>query len=222
MGDYHRALMDNMDASGEDGCHVREKTYTLRHSSDTPSTPTPAPTTTTVEPISEEEALAGHYASTGYGEYRVYGQMDAVEGGGEGDGDVSEAAAMCASLEGLLGEGKFRGSDLQLVKRGRKEMEELSVYLTPDERAYCELSADPPASTAGRVAAKHAICKALSLALSSSYRDIEVLAASTQAPAVLLSGDVEVAAETAGLSGVKVTISHSGAYAIAAACGVEK
>ncbi|KAJ3148374.1 3-oxoacyl-[acyl-carrier-protein] synthase [Geranomyces michiganensis] len=106
-----------------------------------------------------------------------------------------------------------------------------SVFLernfTPAELAYCAKASSPESSFAGRWAAKEAVIKAVSNAAASEVvwtkgagaplKDIEVVRADGKAPEVIFHGEAKQAVEKAGIKGVKVTISHSGSYAVAMA-----
>ncbi|KAJ1556016.1 3-oxoacyl-[acyl-carrier-protein] synthase, partial [Cladochytrium tenue] len=100
---------------------------------------------------------------------------------------------------------------------------------TAAERAYCGAAAEPAASYAGRWAAKEAVVKAVSSFAGAGAEpvwtrgaaaplvDIEVVREDGKAPEVVLHGEAKEVAARAGVSEVKVTISHSGSYAVAVA-----
>jgi phosphopantetheine--protein transferase-like protein len=113
---------------------------------------------------------------------------------------------------------------------------------TPSEISYCKSAPNQVASFAGRWAAKEAVAKAISSAASAtlgagnftlpgggaSLVDIEVIATTVPvgtatttttsgAPQTRLSGNVAILATRAGVQGIKLTISHSGEYAVAVA-----
>lgn len=121
------------------------------------------------------------------------------------------------------------GVDVQLIADvNGTHGEFLERNFTEQELAYCRQRPDPQSSLAGRWAAKEAIVKALCSYLTSRspttapnwlgsaaapLRAIEVLANASGAPVVNVSA---VAGLPAGLA-IRVSISHSGAYAVAVA-----
>ncbi|ETV97148.1 holo-[acyl-carrier-protein] synthase [Aphanomyces invadans] len=97
---------------------------------------------------------------------------------------------------------------------------------TPVEIAYCEASASAASSFAGRWAAKEAVIKAICNANPSAkitegadapLIDIEVGKATSGAPTVTLTGRALEAFQTSNLSSIKLSITHSGDYAVAQA-----
>ncbi|KAJ2398266.1 hypothetical protein GGI23_003261 [Coemansia sp. RSA 2559] len=99
---------------------------------------------------------------------------------------------------------------------------------TPAEQKYCNERPNPHASFAGRWCAKEAIVKAISsLHLGRGkvwYKgdaapliEIEVLQAPSGAPFVVLHGDAKDAAAKAGVTTIRVSISHIDTFAIATA-----
>ena len=251
-GDEHRnALMAGLDEEG-DGCYVPEKQYTLRgvaqpgvSTNDDGAKYSASVTalgaqgagsggvlTPEEEDAQQSAAAAAYYANTtGYGDYTQYGtaqepvEAAAGDAAGEGEGDIGieGAEAVRRMLEEVMGDGASKGSDVQVVAEVPSEMDDLVRYLTPSELAYCEHAPDKAASRAGRIAAKNAVAAALRREAKDLYRDIEVVPSSTHAPAVMLTGDaLEAAQELGDDIAVKVTISHSGAFAIAAAIAVKE
>ncbi|OQS01704.1 fatty acid synthase subunit alpha [Achlya hypogyna] len=102
----------------------------------------------------------------------------------------------------------------------------LARNFTPAEIAYCEASAAPAASFAGRWAAKEAVVKAICNAnptaqLTSGPEapliDIEIGRSTSGAPTVTFTGRALAAFQVSNLSSVKLSISHSGDYAVAQA-----
>ncbi|ORX66190.1 phosphopantetheine--protei [Linderina pennispora] len=99
---------------------------------------------------------------------------------------------------------------------------------TEREIAYCQRQPNPHASFTGRWCAKEAVVKAVSnlhlqrekvwvRGSAAPLIDIEIVIAESGAPEVVLHGEVEEAAEKAGVQYVKVSISHIDTYAIATA-----
>jgi phosphopantetheine--protein transferase-like protein len=120
----------------------------------------------------------------------------------------------------------------------------LTRNFTRAEIAYCESAPNRVASFAGRWAAKEAIAKAITSAASATLGasnftlpgggapliDIEVVATTVSvggsassttttsgAPQAKLTGSAATLANRAGVNGIKLTISHSGDYAVAVA-----
>ncbi|KAG9402316.1 3-oxoacyl-[acyl-carrier-protein] synthase [Aphanomyces cochlioides] len=95
---------------------------------------------------------------------------------------------------------------------------------TASEIAYCEASASPASSFAGRWAAKEAVIKAICSANPSAsitqgadapLIDIEVGKATSGSPTVTLTGKALEAFQVSNLSSIKLSVSHSGDYAVA-------
>ncbi|KAJ3088169.1 3-oxoacyl-[acyl-carrier-protein] synthase [Quaeritorhiza haematococci] len=101
---------------------------------------------------------------------------------------------------------------------------------TNAEVDYCAKQANPQESFAGRWAAKEAVIKAVSSAAGDQIvwdkgsgaplNDVEILREEGKAPVVKFHGGAKEAVSKVGLKEVKVTISHSGSYAIAMAAAV--
>eukprot|EP01114_Cavostelium_apophysatum_P006579 TRINITY_DN1795_c0_g1_i2.p1 TRINITY_DN1795_c0_g1~~TRINITY_DN1795_c0_g1_i2.p1 ORF type:complete len:3793 (+),score=1033.24 TRINITY_DN1795_c0_g1_i2:910-11379(+) len=126
------------------------------------------------------------------------------------------------------------GVDVQLTTEvNMKDPTFLNRNFTEKEIAYAESCSEEVQKDrlAGRFAAKEAIIKAITSTVSdkdvhkssiwksagSPLKDIEVLPTALGPPAVKLHGHAEVVARTLGIQEVKVTISHSGEYAVAQA-----
>ncbi|RHZ19227.1 hypothetical protein DYB37_003435 [Aphanomyces astaci] len=101
---------------------------------------------------------------------------------------------------------------------------------TAAEIAYCESSAGAASSFAGRWAAKEAVIKAicnanpgatLTQGADAPLIDIEVGKATSGAPTVTLTGRALEAFQNSNLSSIKLSISHSGEYAVAQAWSLE-
>ncbi|KAL7749388.1 fatty acid synthase alpha subunit Lsd1 [Sorochytrium milnesiophthora] len=97
---------------------------------------------------------------------------------------------------------------------------------TAAEETYCRGRPDPHASFAGKWAAKEAVIKAVSsfdLAHAKVWtqgdaaplKDIEIVMAESGAPQVKLYGAAQEAVAATGVKELKVSISHSGQYAVA-------
>jgi phosphopantetheine--protein transferase-like protein len=121
---------------------------------------------------------------------------------------------------------KGLGVDVQLLSEISTDNQAfIQRNFTDKEIAFCEASADPRSSFAARWAAKEAVIKSIGNATSSAVwksagaplKDIEIERVDGQAPRVILHGDAQAVAKQAGVQFVKVTMSHSGSYAVAAA-----
>jgi fatty acid synthase subunit beta len=98
---------------------------------------------------------------------------------------------------------------------------------TDAEIEYCMNAANPSASFAGRWAAKEAIIKAISSSApdtapmwkgpSAPLKDIEIIASTSGAPVVNLTGEVKAIADVLGASSFTISISHTATVAIAQA-----
>ncbi|KAI8915921.1 hypothetical protein EDD86DRAFT_221808, partial [Gorgonomyces haynaldii] len=116
------------------------------------------------------------------------------------------------------------GMDVQVIQDISMDPVFLERNLTPAEIEYCQSSPDPVSSVAGRWAAKEACIKAVSNATNESLwdspgaplKDIEIVRLPGQAPQVVFHGRAKQVVDRVGVQ-VKVTISHSGFYAAAAA-----
>lgn len=81
---------------------------------------------------------------------------------------------------------------------------------TPGERAYATAAKDPSERFAARFAAKEAVLKALGLGLGAAdWHDIEVVKASSGAPALVLTGRAAEAAADAGVTSWLLTLTHT-------------
>ncbi|KAG1689704.1 hypothetical protein DVH05_002061 [Phytophthora capsici] len=93
---------------------------------------------------------------------------------------------------------------------------------TNQEMAYCYSAAHPAASFAGRWAAKEAVVKAMTNATpklwdGAGLREIEIVMATSGAPAVVLSGYAQQFFSECGFTRINVSISHSDHVAVAQA-----
>ncbi|KAJ3096841.1 3-oxoacyl-[acyl-carrier-protein] synthase [Phlyctochytrium planicorne] len=125
--------------------------------------------------------------------------------------------------------GRGVGVDVQLVSEVSVDNESFILRnFTAAEVSYCRAQADPRASFAGRWAAKEAVIKAVSSSApdaeplwargsAAPLVDIEIVREEGKAPKVVFHGDAGKVAKKAGVKEVKVTISHSGSYAVAVA-----
>ncbi len=125
------------------------------------------------------------------------------------------------------------GVDSQLISEIDVAISNSEAFLirnfTGEEIKYCREASDPASSFAGKWAAKEAVVKAISdcddkessrdlwEGGAAPLKDIEILKAPSGAPKVVLHGHAKNVASVLGISSIKVTISHSGEYAIAQA-----
>ncbi len=106
------------------------------------------------------------------------------------------------------------GVDLVEVERIRAALArtpgiELRLF-TGQERAYCRLRRDPAERFAVRFAAKEAVMKALGVGLGAfAFQDVEVVKSTSGAPALRLRGAAAELARTTGVTGWRLTLSHT-------------
>jgi len=93
----------------------------------------------------------------------------------------------------------------------------LERWFTAGEIGYCSRKAVPSRHFAARFAAKEAVAKALPMAWDGPlpWRSIEVVNDARGAPSVRLCGAVGEAAARAGVSEIRVSLSHCDEYAVA-------
>jgi holo-[acyl-carrier protein] synthase len=106
------------------------------------------------------------------------------------------------------------GADLVEVDRFRlalRRTPRLTQRLFSDsERAYAERRKDPSERYAARFAAKEAVMKAMGVGLwRFPFRDIEVVRASSGAPAVRLHGKAAAMAAGLGVTEWRLTLTHT-------------
>jgi len=120
------------------------------------------------------------------------------------------------------------GVDVALISEINIENEGfIQRNFTSSEINYCQAKPDVRSSFAGKWAAKEAVIKAISSysleakkiweGAGAPLKDIEVVIAESGAPKVLLSKELNDKVKAVGVNDVKVTISHSGQFAIAMA-----
>jgi holo-[acyl-carrier protein] synthase len=106
------------------------------------------------------------------------------------------------------------GTDIEQISRIEEAIRRTPRFaerlFTADERAYCEARGRPSQHYTARFCAKEAFAKALGVPL--SWQDVEVVRADGDPPAIRVKGE---AAELLAGRPVRLTISHSGDYAIA-------
>lgn len=101
-----------------------------------------------------------------------------------------------------------------VCERHEKFVEET---FTESERTYCMSKRDPYPHLAGRFAAKEACLKALGRGLhgiEGMLREIEVAREPSGRPSLRLTGFAEKLARRLGVSGLSVSISHTGDLAV--------
>lgn len=116
------------------------------------------------------------------------------------------------------------GTDIVAVARvtalmDARGMAFLQRWFTAREIGYCRARAVPGRHFAARLAAKEAVLKALPIAWDGPlpWRSIEIANDPGGAPTVSLSGAIGRAAASAGVSGIRVSLSHCDQYATATA-----
>jgi holo-[acyl-carrier protein] synthase len=125
---------------------------------------------------------------------------------------------------GVGGVGRIAGVGVDLcdVDRMRKVLERTPSFgtrvFTDAERAYCERRRDPSERYAARFAAKEAVLKAMGVGIGSCpMRAIEVVSASSGAPAVVLHGAAAALAGERGITEWHLSLSHTASLAQATA-----
>jgi holo-[acyl-carrier protein] synthase len=106
------------------------------------------------------------------------------------------------------------GVDLCEVDRMRLALDRTpslrARVFTDEEQAYCDQRKDPTERYAARFAAKEAVMKAMGVGIGAcKWREIEVAKASSGAPSVLLHGGAQALADGLGISGWRLTLTHT-------------
>ena len=114
------------------------------------------------------------------------------------------------------------GTDVVDVDRFRRSMARtpglVDRLFTADERAYAEQRRDPTERYAVRFAAKEAAMKAMGLGIGAfPWRDVEVVRADSGAPSLVLHRRAAAVAREHGVSGWRLTLSHTATVAQAVA-----
>lgn len=114
------------------------------------------------------------------------------------------------------------GIDVVETERIRRSIERhgarfLERVFTEREIAYCRASKFPERQFGARFAAKEAVSKAFGTGIGSclAWKDIEVVRLDSGEPVVELHGGARRFAESHGLAEVKVSLTHTDAYAAA-------
>lgn len=139
--------------------------------------------------------------------------------------DIEVTKDMVESL-GVSDNNRGVGVDVELVSSINMENETfIKRNFTLSEIKYCQGKPDPQSSFAGKWAAKEAVIKSVSsfnLAQPNVWKgagapmnEIEIVMSSSGAPSVVLHGEAKAAAAKVGVKNLKLTISHSGSYAVA-------
>jgi fatty acid synthase subunit beta len=138
-------------------------------------------------------------------------------------------SAVLTAMSEVLDTSRFGvGVDLQIMEEiPADEPDFLVGNFTASEIDYCRKSPDIAASFTGRWAAKEAVIKAVMSRFPDAPNptkgggapliDIEILVSNSGAPRVILHGYAAEVAERLGIKEIKVSISHSGNYAVAVA-----
>jgi holo-[acyl-carrier protein] synthase len=106
------------------------------------------------------------------------------------------------------------GIDAVEVDRFRTALQKrpglLTRLFTPAEAAYGQRARDPAERLAARFAAKEAVMKALGVGLGAfAFSDVEVVKAPSGAPSVALSGKAAALAERLGVTGWRLSLTHT-------------
>ena len=114
------------------------------------------------------------------------------------------------------------GIDTVEVDRFRRALQKrpgiADRLFTPDEQAYGRRQRDPAERLAARFAAKEAVMKALGVGLGAfAFRDVEVVKAPSGAPSVALSGRAAELAARRGVTGWRLSLTHTALVAEAVA-----
>lgn len=81
---------------------------------------------------------------------------------------------------------------------------------TEEEQAYCDRRRDPTERYAARFAAKEAVMKAMGVGVGAcKWREIEVAKAASGAPSVRLHGGAQTLADERGITGWRLTLTHT-------------
>lgn len=112
------------------------------------------------------------------------------------------------------------GTDIVDISRIESKMDRdsfIQKVFTPKEIQYCNSRSNPAQSFAARFAAKEAYMKALGTGWSENadFIEIETLSAKSGAPYICLHGKTKECFESMNLKRVFISLSHSGASAIA-------
>lgn len=94
----------------------------------------------------------------------------------------------------------------------------LERVFTPSERDYCQSRPYPIQHFAARFAAKEAVGKAIGTGVL-GWQDIEIT--SRGAPGVNITGRMEEAAATSGVSAISLSISHSRSISVSVAVATD-
>ncbi len=131
--------------------------------------------------------------------------------------DDFRLSALCSQLLCYLGrlvELALIGTDIQQVSRLEKVMARAPRFaqkvFTPAERDYCEAQGRPAQHYCARFCAKEAFAKALGVPL--SWQEVEVVKNGSGLPAIRALGRAH---ELLAGRSVRISVSHSGDYAVA-------
>jgi len=106
------------------------------------------------------------------------------------------------------------GIDLCEVDRMRTALDRTPTLrarvFTDAEQAYCDRRADPTERYAARFAAKEAVMKAMGVGVGACrWREIEVARAPSGAPSVQLHGGAQRLADELGVTGWRLSLTHT-------------
>ncbi|MHB8651117.1 MAG: holo-ACP synthase [Gaiellaceae bacterium] len=105
------------------------------------------------------------------------------------------------------------GTDLIEIERIRRALARYERFrdrcFTAAEQAYCDARPNPAESYAGRFAGKEAVGKALGFGVARAFAWTEIEIVGRPKPSVRLSGRVAAWAETVGVGGIDLSMTHS-------------
>ncbi|HZX48836.1 MAG TPA: holo-ACP synthase [Nitrospirota bacterium] len=109
--------------------------------------------------------------------------------------------------------------DISRIKEAEKRWGQrfLERVFTEGEIKYAMLNVSPHPRLAARFAVKEAMSKAIGTGITGgiTWRDTEVISRDSGRPEILLHGKLRKLAESMGVKGIHVSISHDGDHAVA-------
>ncbi len=109
--------------------------------------------------------------------------------------------------------------DISRIKEAEKRWGQrfLERVFTEGEIKYAMLNVSPHPRLAARFAVKEAVSKAMGTGITNgiTWKDTEVISRDSGRPEILLHGKLRELAESMGVTGIHVSISHDGDHAIA-------
>jgi len=214
----------------------QEKSY--RHLHDSLAGVAPFVQVKTTAPYTDDDAHAVYLNPNARARYndkkKVWGISAKQNGFAYGQAPNKESVEMSKALMQLSGahqQGDERGVgvDIELLSAIDITNETfIERNFTEEEKKYCLAASDPHASFTGRWSAKEAVIKAISNSTppgtpqvwkgaGAGLKEIEIVPSDNGSPQVRFHGEAAAIVEGLKIKSVKVSISHSGAYAVAMA-----